>query len=156
MAKNLRLSRARGRRRQRITMVVVILACCCQIFCHASKVAVLPKGKSHCSTASHLASRVYFSGGSAQRRWERMDGKMLGGMASNNGGETKNSFQQSLHSDFGVGRACNYYIWDVPSAMLHKWCHHLLKDCIYEGLGGRKVQLVIILLALRNFQTGKK
>lgn len=33
-------------------------------------------------------------------------------------------------------RACNFYIWDVRSALLYRWCHHLLKDHIYEGRGG--------------------
>ena len=37
------------------------------------------------------------------------------------------------------GRACGLYVWDAPSALLHKWCHHLLKDCVYEGRGGHKV-----------------
>ncbi|KAL7573098.1 hypothetical protein ACA910_018781 [Epithemia clementina (nom. ined.)] len=26
----------------------------------------------------------------------------------------------------------------MPSALLHKWCHYLAKDCIYEGRGGVK------------------
>ena len=33
-------------------------------------------------------------------------------------------------------KACGLYIWDVPSALLYKWCHYLLKDRIYEGRGG--------------------
>ena len=33
-------------------------------------------------------------------------------------------------------RACGFYIWDAPSALLYKWCHYLLKDHIYEGRGG--------------------
>ena len=33
-------------------------------------------------------------------------------------------------------RACGVYIWDFPSALLYKWCHHLLKDRVYEGKGG--------------------
>ena len=36
-------------------------------------------------------------------------------------------------------RACNFFIWDAPSALFYKWCHHLLKDNIYEGRGGQKV-----------------
>jgi hypothetical protein len=31
------------------------------------------------------------------------------------------------------GKACGFYIWDAPSALLHRWCHHLQRDCIYEG-----------------------
>ncbi|CAB9501989.1 expressed unknown protein [Seminavis robusta] len=69
-------------------------------------------------------------GGSLQsRRWERMDGKALGG----GGG----SLQTTLQSAAG-GRACSWFVWDGPSALLHRWCHHLLKDCVYEGLGGKK------------------
>ena len=33
-------------------------------------------------------------------------------------------------------RACNFFVWDLRSAVLYKWCHHLLKDHIYEGKGG--------------------
>ena len=36
-------------------------------------------------------------------------------------------------------RACNFYIWDGPSALFYKWCHHLLKDNLYEGKGGHMV-----------------
>jgi hypothetical protein len=34
-------------------------------------------------------------------------------------------------------RACNFYAWDIRSAALYKWCHHLLKDHVYEGRGGK-------------------
>jgi hypothetical protein len=34
--------------------------------------------------------------------------------------------------------ACGLYIWNAPSALLHKWCTHLLRECIYEGRGGVK------------------
>ncbi len=33
-------------------------------------------------------------------------------------------------------KACGFYIWDFPSAVLYKWCHRLLKDRVYEGKGG--------------------
>ena len=39
--------------------------------------------------------------------------------------------------------ACHMYIWDAPSALLHKWCNHLMRDCVYEGRGGKKVGLVV-------------
>ncbi|KAG7365353.1 hypothetical protein IV203_038556 [Nitzschia inconspicua] len=32
--------------------------------------------------------------------------------------------------------ACGLFLWDAPSALLYKWCQHLLKDHIYEGRGG--------------------
>lgn len=35
-------------------------------------------------------------------------------------------------------RACKYYVWDLRSALLYKWCNHLLKDHIYEGRGGKR------------------
>jgi hypothetical protein len=35
--------------------------------------------------------------------------------------------------------ACGLYLWDAPSALLHKWCHHLIRDCVFEGRGGKKV-----------------
>ena len=33
-------------------------------------------------------------------------------------------------------KACGFYVWDLPSALLYKWCQHLVKDKIYEGKGG--------------------
>jgi hypothetical protein len=33
-------------------------------------------------------------------------------------------------------KACGFYVWDFPSALMYKWCHYLLKDRIYEGKGG--------------------
>lgn len=90
--------------------------------CHGSPVAV-----------PFLAT---LRGGSLQsRRWERMDGKALGsGTGASRRGE---SLRSSLQSVSG-GRACSLYVWDAPSSLLHKWCQHLLKDCVYEGLGGQK------------------
>ena len=35
-------------------------------------------------------------------------------------------------------KACGFYVWDAPSALLYKWCNHLLRDSVYEGRGGRK------------------
>ena len=71
-------------------------------------------------------------GGSLQsRRWERMDGKALG---TSNGNSLQSTVQLA-----SSGRACGFFLWDAPSAFLHRWCYHLLKDCVYEGLGGRKV-----------------
>ena len=33
-------------------------------------------------------------------------------------------------------KACGFYVWDIPSAILYGWCHRLLKDRVYEGKGG--------------------
>lgn len=117
--------------------------------CECTKVSLTPRRKQlhwlsktdeDVVSSPDVPTRI--RGGSAQRRWERMDGKSYGGLTSSNGGEAGNSFQKSLQSvtvENEVGRACDFYVWDAPSALLHKWCHHLLKDCVYEGLGGRKV-----------------
>lgn len=45
-------------------------------------------------------------------------------------------------------RACGFYVWDAPSALFYKWCHHLLKDHIYEGKGGYLVRSLIVPVAL--------
>lgn len=37
-------------------------------------------------------------------------------------------------------RACGFFIWDAPSALFYRWCNHLLKDYLYEGLGGHMVR----------------
>jgi hypothetical protein len=39
-------------------------------------------------------------------------------------------------------QTCGFYVWDIPSALLHKWCMSLMKDCVYEGRGGKKVSLL--------------
>jgi len=41
----------------------------------------------------------------------------------------------------GRRRACSLYIWDAPSALLYRWCNHLMKDRVYEGRGGKKVSV---------------
>jgi hypothetical protein len=38
-------------------------------------------------------------------------------------------------------KACSFFVWDIVSSVSYHWCKHLLKDCTYEGLGGRKVCL---------------
>ena len=35
-------------------------------------------------------------------------------------------------------RACNFFLWDASSALLYRWCKHLMRDCVYEGKGGRR------------------
>jgi hypothetical protein len=42
-------------------------------------------------------------------------------------------------------RACRFYVWNAPSALLHRWCHHLQRDNIYEGRGGKKVRCLLSL-----------
>jgi hypothetical protein len=58
--------------------------------------------------------------------------------ASRTDGE-KNSVASSLSAlSSGRRRACGLYIWDAPSALFYRWTNHLLRDCVYEGRGGRK------------------
>lgn len=35
-------------------------------------------------------------------------------------------------------RACNFFLWDASSALLYRWCKHLMRDCVYEGKGGHR------------------
>ena len=49
------------------------------------------------------------------------------------------SLPQLLSTKHGRRTACSLYIWNAPSALLYRWCHHLQRDNIYEGLGGKKV-----------------
>jgi len=59
---------------------------------------------------------------------------------SNNGATTTMTMASSLESLVATRRrrACSFYVWDMPSALLYKWTQHLLKDCVYEGRGGKK------------------
>jgi hypothetical protein len=82
------------------------------------------------------------SGGSQRSQRKRTDGKpkktyRTSPSASRTNGE-KISMASSLSSLSTGRRACGLYIWDAPSALFHRWTNHLLRDCVYEGLGGRK------------------
>ena len=35
-------------------------------------------------------------------------------------------------------RACRFFLWDASSALLYRWCKHLMRDCVYEGKGGHR------------------
>jgi hypothetical protein len=61
-----------------------------------------------------------------------------------------NKTNRSIHSSSSLTsipmissnrRACRFYLWNAPSALLYRWCHHLQRDNIYEGRGGKKVCL---------------
>jgi hypothetical protein len=59
--------------------------------------------------------------------------------SSSTRGRTSSLQSQLLSSTHGRRKACSFYIWNAPSALLYRWCHHLQRDNIYEGLGGKKV-----------------
>jgi hypothetical protein len=60
--------------------------------------------------------------------------------------------------------ACSFYLWNSPSALLRKWCRHLMKDCVYEGRGGVKVRsympsvlcALVLFLALDRGRLGRR
>jgi hypothetical protein len=69
-------------------------------------------------------------------RWERLDAPISSSVSKDGASNGPSSI-----SAMAAGRrACGLYVWDAPSALLHKWCTHLLRDCIYEGRGGHKVR----------------
>ena len=37
--------------------------------------------------------------------------------------------------------ACRLFVWDAISALRFNLCNELLQDCVYEGLGGKKVYM---------------
>jgi hypothetical protein len=93
-------------------------------------------------------------------RWERLDGSVSSSssaaFSSKKNGSASSIRQRSASvttsepnpsiTAMASGRkACGLYIWDAPSALLHKWCTHLLRDKIYEGRGGHKVREDLIL-----------
>lgn len=53
---------------------------------------------------------------------------------------SSSSLEASLRPLGSGRRACGLYLWDFPSALLHGWCTRLVKDCVYEGRGGKKVR----------------
>lgn len=73
---------------------------------------------------------------------------------------TRKSLPQLLSSKHGRRKACSFYIWNAHSALFHRWCHHLQRDNIYEGLGGKKVRAyqnvsqhtVVYRVSIRNSQ----
>lgn len=48
-------------------------------------------------------------------------------------------------------RACGFFVWDAPSALFYKWCHHLLKDSLIEGKGGHMVSSFPVCYPLPTF-----
>lgn len=34
---------------------------------------------------------------------------------------------------------CHFFLWNFVSACRFHLCNYLMKDCVYEGLGGKKV-----------------
>ena len=91
--------------------------------------------------------------GRQRSRWERHDAPVSSGVSKNGafassqrerdrGPQLQLQASASSISAMAAGRrACGIYVWDAPSALLHKWCTHLIKDCIYEGRGGHKVRV---------------
>jgi hypothetical protein len=106
---------------------------------------------SRCSADTSQASSSPQSAGRSVRgrrsRWERLDAPVSSFISKGSA-----SSQRERQSGPPVGltsisamaagrRACGLYVWDAPSALLHKWCTHLMRDCIYEGRGGHKVRV---------------
>mmetsp|Transcript_672 Transcript_672/g.772 ORF Transcript_672/g.772 Transcript_672/m.772 type:complete len:327 (+) Transcript_672:82-1062(+) len=46
--------------------------------------------------------------------------------------------QRKPISNFKSRSACDFFIWDGISALKYKLCNRLLRDRVYEGLGGKK------------------
>lgn len=78
---------------------------------------------------------------SSSQWWFR---RLRGGAKENKGYSPADEHQDHCHRrsillKSAPRRACGLYVWDLPSAILYHWCSHLMKDCVYEGRGGRKV-----------------
>jgi hypothetical protein len=106
------------------------------------------------STHSDLASTVFRGVGSGS-----ITGISNGRIQSERSKRTTPSLQQSTFStnllDHHQRTACSFYIWNAPSALLFRWCHHLQRDNIYEGRGGKKVSDSIILRYCTNASTSR-
>jgi hypothetical protein len=37
---------------------------------------------------------------------------------------------------------CHFFLWNFPSACRFHLCNYLMRDCVYEGLGGKKVNCI--------------
>ena len=84
-------------------------------------------------SAVNLSRSWLIRGGSSRlENWQRKEERKTAKLDST----TNDSPISKLSSG---RRACGFYVWDAPSALLYRWCNHLLKDCVYEGRGGRKV-----------------
>jgi hypothetical protein len=53
-------------------------------------------------------------------------------------------------------RACQFYLWNAPSALLSRWCIHLQRDSVYEGRGGKKVCVVIFVVYADKLRSGSQ
>ena len=120
------------------------------IFCFLSRCSVADTSRA--SSSSSLSQSEGRAVRSRRSRWERMDAPVSSGISKKGAlassqrereRERGPQLQASTSiSAMAAGRkACGLYVWDAPSALLHKWCTHLIKDCIYEGRGGHKVRV---------------
>ena len=93
------------------------------------------RGYSASARGRNFATRGGSSSSSRGERWERMQ-------TTDRDRPTARKFfpnTSDLSSLSSSGRkACGFFLWDAPSALLYHWTNHLLKDCIYEGRGGHK------------------
>jgi hypothetical protein len=39
-------------------------------------------------------------------------------------------------------QCCQFFLWNFPSACRYHLCNYLMRDCVYEGLGGKKVNWI--------------
>lgn len=86
--------------------------------------------------ASAAAAAASANSYAARRRFaSRSEAPLLGG-----GGGSSSSSGCGASSSSSLRKACPLYVWNAPSALLHKWCLHLMKDNVYEGRGGVKVR----------------
>lgn len=73
------------------------------------------------STTAHYSTRLYFN-------------KRHGYQS-----EPTLALKSKLRTKLRTKSACRIFVWDALSAFRYHLCNHLLKDAVYEGLGGKKV-----------------
>ena len=80
-----------------------------------------------------------------------------GSMVKNNYERKKNDIS-SLNKNYSSNThssktSCNFFIWDFLSNIRYHVCRRLVKDQIYEGMGGKKVNIVSLLLNRFHFSS---
>ena len=84
----------------------------------------------------------------SSRPQRRLSSSTTSSLSSSTTSQTQSLLHRSL---FKSKSACHFFIWDALSAARFHLCNHLLKDCVYEGLGGKKVCKTKVMYELINY-----
>lgn len=91
--------------------------------------------------SSTSSSNLRVTGGSTESRKKRTRWEPLEAAASLHSQRHEPLLAPPITTISTNRRACSVYLWDALSAAKYHLCRRLLRDCVYEGMGGRRVRV---------------